>query len=558
MKDAVARQLPRSASDASRSRAERFQRDGCIESPRFGAIAYNDGDAWGDSTERARSRFLHGFLFFTDWHATVLADPAVREGYAKTAVSIFRRWAALYGDGTRLPEVSHHDETTAQRLIQLTTFLLELKSLVTEGDYDWLFELARGTAALLATKDFHSTGNNHGMFQDLALLYFSVTGDGLPQAERLEYFEVSTRRLHAYFSSAFTAEGVHIENTPTYHLMVSKHVHGVLRILSATGHAHVEYYRSLLQHAAEYATHALMPNGMYPPISDTTQQEETVAARQNIFESQEFVYAASAGKRGTPPSSKTLVLPDSGYAIYRSSWGDPDATFAFFSAAYNANYHKHSDDLSFFLRSAGVDLLCEAGPYGYDYKNPYTKFAYSSYAHNGLIVDGVSLPRTDKLAHLTSMESHTVREDGYSVTGRTERLRDTTHSRTVNIREIAGIPEINIEDTVLSQDQHNYELLWNLGPDVEPVVHGQGFELFHGGRKIMDLQFDADVATTTSLHVGEKSPKYLGWRFPVFGKAVPAPVVRIQFTGRGAKIRTRIRLANFNYLDRGLDRKSVV
>ncbi|MDQ0865771.1 hypothetical protein QF036_003352 [Arthrobacter globiformis] len=155
------------------------------------------------------------------------------------------------------------------------------------------------------------------------------------------------------------------------------------------------------------------------------------------------------------------------------------------------------------------------------------------------------------------MESHTVREDGYSVTGRTERLRDTTHSRTVNIREASGIPEIDIEDTVLSQDQHNYELLWNIGPDVEPVVHGQGFELFHGGRKIMDLQFDADVATTTSLHVGEKSPKYLGWRFPAFGKAVPAPVIRIQFTGRNARIRTRIRLGKFNYLDRGLHDKTL-
>ena len=67
--------------------------------------------------------------------------------------------------------------------------------------------------------------------------------------------------------------------------MVSKNVHGVLEILSKTRHPHAEYYRSLLAGAAQYATHALMPNGMYPPVSDTTQQVETNAARQNIFES---------------------------------------------------------------------------------------------------------------------------------------------------------------------------------------------------------------------------------------------------------------------------------
>lgn len=557
MKDAVARQLPRSSNAASRSRAERFLRDGTIVSPRFGALPYEDGDVWADSTERARARYLHGFVFFADWHGTVLADSSVAGEYAEIALNMVRRWATLHGDGTLLPDVSHHDETTAQRLIQLTAFLLELDGFVPEDDFVWLFELARSTARLLASDGFHSTGNNHGMFQDLALLYFSVACDSIPEDERREYFETSTRRLHTYFSSAFTPDGVHIENTPTYHLMVSKHVHGVLEILAPIGHQHVEYYRSLLKHAAEYATHALMPNGMYPPISDTTQQLESAAAKQNIFESQEFAYAASAGKQGTPPHATTLVLPDSGYAIYRSAWGDPKATFAFFSAAYNANYHKHSDDLSLFLRSAGVDLLSEAGAYGYDYKNPLTKFAYSSYAHNCLVVDGISLPRTDKSRHLTTLEANEIREDGYTVTGRTERLTDTAHTRIVDIHDVAGVPEIDVTDTVVSQNQHDYELLWNLGPDVQPVVHGQGFELFHKGQKVMDLQFDADVATKTSLHTGESRPKYLGWRFPSFGNAVPAPVVRITFSGRGAQIRTRIRLANFNYLDRGLHNKSL-
>ncbi|XAS65968.1 heparinase II/III family protein [Micrococcaceae bacterium Sec5.7] len=552
MKEAVARQLPNSNKKASRSRAEQFLKEGLIVSPRFGPLPYDGGNIWADSTQRARARFVHGFIFFSDWHGTIWSDAQVATSYADSAVSIIRTWAATYADGKQLPAASHHDETTAQRLIQLTALLLELDVLVSEEDYRWLVELALDTARLLDSEKFHSTGNNHGMFQDLALLYFSVLCESIPNEDRQSFFETSTRRLHSYFSSSFTPDGVHVENTPTYHLMVARHVHAVLEILSQISHEHADFYRALLEDAAEYATHALMPNGMYPPISDTTQQFETSAARQNIFGSDEFVYAASAGKHGTRPSSKTLVLPDSGYAIYRSSWGDPHATFAFFSAAYNANYHKHSDDLSFFLRSAGVDLLCEAGAYGYDYKDPLTKFAYSSYAHNCLVVDGISLPRTDKFSHLTTLESHHVREDGYRVTGRTERLKETVHCRTVDIHEASGIPEIDIVDAITSNGDHSYELLWNLGPDVEPVVHGQGFELFHNGRKVMDLQFDADVPTHVSLHTGEKRPKYLGWRFPSFGQVVPSPVVKISFSGNGASIHSRIRLADFNYLDRGL------
>ncbi|WP_457962726.1 heparinase II/III family protein [Arthrobacter sp. D1-29] len=556
MREAVARQLPVAADETARSRAETFLIDGKIVSPRFGNLAFNGGEIWADTTQRSQARFVHGFLFFSDWHGTVLNDPHSSPEYAAFAIGVARNWAANYADGTRIPEVSHHDETTAQRLIQLTALLVRLKDVVSSDDYNWLAGLALDTARLLATNEFHATGNNHGMFQDISLVYFSVMCDFVSPHEREGFFETATARLYSYFSTSFTSDGVHIENTPTYHLMVSKYVHGVLEILSQTGHGHADYYRSLLRNAAMYATHAVMPNGMYPPISDTTQQLETRAARQNIFGSAEFAYAASAGRMGSKPLQRTLVLPESGYAIYRSEWGNPKATFAFFSAAYNANYHKHSDDLSLFLRSGGIDLLSEAGPYGYDYNDPLTKYGYSSYAHNCIVVDGISLPRTDGSAHLTTLEAHEVREDGYSVTGRTQRWKDTSHSRTVSIQERAGIPYIDVSDTVESQEEHTYELLWNLGTDVEAVVHGQGFELFHGGRKVMDLHFDANVATKVSLHKGEERPKPLGWRFPRFGEAMPAPVVKISFQGSHAQLRTRIRLAEFNYLDRGLNDKS--
>jgi Heparinase II/III-like protein/Heparinase II/III N-terminus len=552
MKDAVESQLPRAKGEQAHARALRFESDKVLVSQRFGDIPYDNGNLWLDDAQRTRARFVHGFLFLVDWHGTVLEDDGLKGTFARYALDMLGKWSELFEkEGRRTPS-SHHDETTAQRLIQVTSLLPVVKEVRPEEEHAWLLFHASSTADLLATDEFHSAGNNHGMFQDLALLYFSVLETSLNDAKRVEYFELAVKRLHAYFMTCFTAEGVHKENTPTYHLMAAKHVHGLHNILRCISHPHADDYAALLQRAAEYATHALMPNAMYPPISDTTQQVERAAGRTNIFSSPEFAYAASQGKLGSEPASRTLVLPESGYAIYRSSWDDPDATFAMFSAAYNADYHKHSDDLSFFLRSKGTDLLSEAGAYGYDYKNPLTKYAYSSFAHNCLIVDGAGLPRTDGGQHLTTLTAEETRPDGFIVVGKTERFKDTVHRRTIDISEPSGMTKIDIVDEVTSEEPHSYELLWNLGPDVQAVVHGQGFEVLHQGEKLMDLHFEADLPIQVSAHRGETNPRHLGWRFRTFGTSEPTSVVRVRFHGLNGNIKTKIRLNDFSYVDRSI------
>ena len=194
------------------------------------------------------------------------------------------------------------------------------------------------------------------------------------------------------------------------------------------------------------------------------------------------------------------------------------------------------------MRSGGIDLLSEAGPYGYDYKDPLTRAGYSSYAHNCLVVDGVSLPRTDNSAALTTLTAQEVRADGFRVTGRTARLKDTTHSRTVEIYERDDVPYLDVLDTIESPDRHAYELLWNLGTDVDVVLHGQGFELFHD-RPGKSWTSSSRPASPPGSHCTREKPGGpLGWRFPRFGEAVPAPVVKISFLGAGAEIRTQFDL----------------
>ncbi|MHA7276371.1 heparinase II/III domain-containing protein [Arthrobacter sp. Hz1] len=550
----VGSQLPSVLGHAARERATAFLSSRIISSNVFPDIPFGDGDVWSVRGARSQQRYLHGFLFFVDWYDTVLADESTAFEAVGAALKIVTTWEILHGERSTAPAMAYHDETTAQRLINLVSLEQAFLGSSPNEAADPLRPLISATADLLASDEFYAEGNNHGMFQDLAILYWSIMSAGHQDPRRTNYFEKSMVRLRAYFGLCFTSEGVHVENTPTYHLMVSRHVATIQKIAAISGHTDAAYYSDLVGRAEHYATHALMPDGTYPPISDTKQTDIGRGPMRKVFTNPAFAFASTKGKLGTAPTERAVIFPRSGYAIYRSAWGDPLATFAFFSAAYNADYHKHSDDLSFFLRSSGVDLLSESGPYSYDYKDPFSKYAYSQFAHNTLIVDGTSLPRTDDRADKVTLRAIDEQASEFTVIGTNARYDDVIHQRMVDVTEENGVPKFDLTDHIFSDSEHNYQLLWNLSPDVSVTLHGQGFELFHNNQKRMDLTFAADVATSISIQEGVDRPKPLGWRFPTFGEAVPSKVVVISFVARNAVVDTKIRLADFSYTDRGLSK----
>lgn len=550
MREIVLTQFLASKGDANRKRAELFLADRIIRTPLYPDVSLDENNVWGSRDARSHERFLNGFLFFSDWYGTVLDDQNSKKVSCAAASEIVRSWVAGNKNPDEAARMAFHDETTAQRLISLLQLDMHMSESLPEESTALLRPLMIQTAELLADADFHSTGNNHGMFQDLALLYYSVLADWAPATNRDAYMRLALSRLRDYFGSCFTSEGVHIENTPQYHVMVSRNLAVVNNLVEVSEHKDAPYYSNLLKKAESYATHALMPNGLYPPISDTAQRPVNGSAVLNVFGSPEFLHAASAGRSGRKPKERVLVLPDSGYLIYRSKWGDPNATFVFFSAAYNADYHKHSDDLSLYVRRNGVELLAESGPHSYDYKNPLSRYAYSQFAHNSLVVDDTSLPRTDSKADSVTLRLESKTPERVEVEGTNARYEDTVHVRRVAIEDTADSQLITVTDTINSSGDHTYQLLWNLGTEVTSIVHGQGFELFSKGQKIMELTFTSDVPTGLSVSKGRMKPRPLGWTFPRFGEAVPSEVIAVKFTGTSAQVRSTIRFSDWFYMDR--------
>lgn len=509
---------------------------------------------WARSDDRARERHAHGFTFFADWvGGAPESAPDEQRALTELVLSTVKAWDERFGRnrGTA-PEMAYHDETTAQRLLAITAALDMLA--LEDDERAALRDVAGRTALILMEPEFYSGQNNHGMFQDLALLAWSILAANQDEPARSEAWGLAEQRLKAYFTSCFTPEGVHVENTPTYHVMVSRNLPILAGIFRHAGAASAELYESLLAGAEHYAVHCVAPDGQFPPVSDTQRRRIDTALNLRTFTGGEFEFASTRGASGRKPEDRTAVFPASGYAMTRSAWGDDDATFAYFSCAYNADYHKHSDELSVFLRSGGRDLLCEAGAYGYNWNDPLTKYAYSSAAHNTMLVDGAGLPRTeqvpvgDETAPLNELSFVDAQSDLLDATGVTRRYRGRVWSRrlVVGHGESPADSRIRVEDDVRSAvGAANLRFLWHIGPGLRVVLRARGAEVFDGSTKVMEIDVRTSADIVLSVVEGVEGSRPQGWYHPSFGEKVPAPVLMVDCWQHDVQVETEFRLSGF-------------
>lgn len=557
---------------AARERAGRFLRERVIAARDFPDTAYDDGGCWAAALPRAHARHLHGMMFLADWHETVLKDGTSEA--LSDAVGIFLRWTEVVADLADT-SMAHHDETTAQRLLQLCRLLDDHATAVDPEPRERLRDLATSTAELLASDDFYAGSNNHGMFQDLALLRFAAgSEEWLPRTRLLSrVVEVAVERLLAYFTTAFTADGVHVENSPAYHLMVSRSLRDVIPVVRAVAPDRAGTLEHIYAGAERFAAHSVTPDGTIAPLGDSKVMTVARTGHSTTFTGPAFRFATTG--EGTPPGERTVVFPHGGYAMHRTAWGDPDAYLITFKAGYLAHYHHHCDDLALTVFGRGRWLLSEAGPNGYDYGNPLTKYAYSQHAHNVVVVDGRSLPRVDQepggvslvdrthepapaprrgLGRLRELVSRPrtpqpppVQPPLLRVTGTNDRFASARHERTVTVTEPAGHLHVTVRDVVEHSDghEHDHEILWHVGPGVAVTLHDGGAELSVGDSTVLALSWAGPGPLDASLVPSRDSGRVQAMRFPRFGRHEPATVIRVASRGSRLAVTTTIRAGDW-------------
>ncbi|GEP61436.1 heparinase II/III family protein [Reyranella soli] len=260
----------------------------------------------------------------------------------------------------------------------------------------------------LFEEGFYSRHTNHGIEQARVLALVAIS---LPQLQDASKWRaVALTRLRSELEFAFAADGVHVENSPAYHVFVTRLFCRIYSYFSSQelgdlGRA-IEVAMPLAMH---YLTHVTRPDGLLPPIGDT--EMTSVTNPFMGFEGAEHYqcvqFSLSAGKLGSVPTETHSLFTASGWYIERDTW-KATRHYLVFKAGYLSEYHRHDDDLSIYLWAFGEDWLVDGGLLHYKENEAQRIYLRSRLAHNLPILLGDDGYRSlfDRQRHRTARITH--------------------------------------------------------------------------------------------------------------------------------------------------------
>lgn len=261
----------------------------------------------------------------------------------------------------------------------------------------------------------------------------------------------------------------------------------------------------------------VMPDFTWPVLGDSYGR---ISNKTVMGLSPKEKWIRSKGQKGTPPEENMAVYPDGGYAIMRSDWEDlpEDATYMILTAATHSTAHKHQDDLNFVLYHKGP-LITEGGKRNYNYNEPGTVYAYSSYAHNVLFVNNegwkmsaTNHPVLEKAAYNTRLIDYGQSDEAMWVTGRSERWETVTQERTLHYNHSTGT--VWVQDVLTAAQPENIRLIYHIADGVDIRETENGWVLRRNGQMLAEVTVEAsqDIKLTT-LKGSETDGEFKTWLF---------------------------------------------
>jgi hypothetical protein len=258
------------------------------------------------------------------------------DAYLRTGQAVIRSWIANNPRNAPPCEYSWGDHTTANRAVNICAFLdyCREQNLI---DRAFPAEATRSLAshAVFLADDAHYTfQHNHGIFQDFALMVITTH---LARADiTAPWLGLARERMARQLDETFSAGGIHLENSPDYHIAITELLERVAYYARATGAELPDRLRPILDSARSAIADLVMPNGEVVPVGDSPRGRN----RQDVAE--------------TAPRP-FVVLGGAGYGIMR------DDLYVFLAASHNARGHKHRDDLSVLVAEEDGLILTQRG-----------------------------------------------------------------------------------------------------------------------------------------------------------------------------------------------------
>ena len=296
-------------------------------------------------------------------------------------------WIRANASRASASEMAWGDHSTAWRSVVLARFweVFRRSELLDDEREIWLLlEAVQSHAEYLCEE--YLPRSNHGLNQALGLLALAVTFFELGQSA--QWRALAFCRFEQQMRDNFGASGMHLEQSPEYHVYTLSSLAAVLEFAVANDIVLPAAFRERLAQIYACTPLLLMPDGKTPMVGDSEPRwpmdAHNLRELGSLLDVPPFSDLAEWGQRlRSQPSSH---YGDAGYYIARSgTWFDQGATDSFF-LLFRTNGpscpHAHFDALSFVLyRYDGVWFI-DPGKYLYSKDDPYRKYFRSSEAHN--------------------------------------------------------------------------------------------------------------------------------------------------------------------------------
>jgi heparinase II/III-like protein len=399
-----------------------------------------------------------------------------------------------------------------------------------DGVAERMLESMAAQAAWL--RDNLTPRRNHRTLELYALFVVALALPGLDTSGEL--LDLALAELDRNLSADFHPDGVHVESSTHYHLIVLRSFVGVRENARRFALELPPGFDERLSRALDFALHCHRPDGAIPALSDsdTGSYTELLALAADQLARPDLLYAATRGAGGTPPGARNIGFPDGGYYVQRSGWGEgadrfEDERFLILDCGpLGEGGHGHYDLLSVELSAGGRPLIVDPGRYTYHEGRPdlgrgpnLRHWFKGTAAHNTVLVD-----------RLDQTEYHRGKPKGPIAEGRllgriaapgldvlwgealTPRY-DARHRRRVLF--VAGQYWV-FEDRLTAQSPHRYAQRWHLAPFAQGRV-----EVSPSERGALVRAPGLALVFAPGVQVELEA----GWYAPQYGVKQPAPVV---------------------------------
>lgn len=439
-------------------------------------------------------------------------------------------------------EFAKHDHATALRvdnmLLLMATLILQRKHAKARPG---IKKLILRDAALLEKEEFYSKYTNHGIEQARALALVAHCFPAAPHAERR--MGIALLRLTSELEFAFTKEGVHVENSPAYHVMVcNQFVRAIDALPNEATSSLREKLGRIMAPAMTFLCHVIRPDGIMPIIGDTQALRPGLqpGPYAGSREHQWLEFSKSRGNAGKMPTRSAVIFPESGYLVVRDRWRDHrsfgDSFHLVMKCGWRSAYHRHDDDMNILLYY-GEDWLIDGGAYSYDEQDPLRRYLRSKWAHNVPVAEAADDPLTfcalrrheatlellEPLGACVSVRARTAGQPGYIATRDIE-VRRTKHMFVVR------------DEMVPTGARHQtrcFRSLWHIPSDKRLFVKDQNVliasTLSNRALKVSNVGERFDQVGLIAPQVGKRDVLAISWKI---NQAEPCQALSFSRSGR--------------------------